>query len=255
MAKRPRLRDFAEEIVKLQRSANRREKQLEKTGKTSEIEKPEQEKPKSVKQAKEMIFKLESYLRHTSTDKKIRMAAERGKQIKENKIIDKYYKTAEKVMKKASELFMDELGDPINKKREAKGLPKRNFYEELQDFALGRNPKEIMNPKYRKEANERYKDIALKFKNDHEKTVKLFAFAGVTTLRMNLLHSLRNATSNNEFGLIRERIESMTNEELLDHYKANEGLYDRIMDESDTDLRDSHILEYTDEVMNALDID
>lgn len=256
MVKKNKLKSFADEIARLERNVTRRQKQLEKMG--VEIDRPKHIEPKTIKQAREVIFKLESILRHTSTNPSERKGAARGQKIKKEKAeakqMDRDYRTAKKVMKKASDYFMKELANPINEKREAKGLPKRSFRDELNDFILGMNPKDIKDKRYQKESAIRMKELALKYKNNPKEAHKDIAIAGVTTLRLNILHSLRNITSNSDYDKISKYFQAMSDQDLLDHYKGNLGLYNRIMDDSETGLTDYDMDEYLSEVKDALDI-
>jgi hypothetical protein len=256
MAKKPKLQNYAEEIAKLERQVNRRYNQLNKQG--VETEKPQKEKPKTVKQAKEIIFKMESYLRHTSSNASERKGAERGEKIRkeklENKRMDRDYRNAKKLMKKAKDYFLDEIADPINSKRMQKGLPLRSFKDELNDFILGLNPKDIKDKKYQKESAKRMRELSLKYKNNPSGAHKELVNEGAVTLRLNILHSLGNITSSKEYEKFSKYFQAMSEQELYNHYKANQGLYDRIMDDSDTVLSDYEMDEYLQEIKDALDV-
>jgi hypothetical protein len=256
MVKKSKLSSVADEIAKLERAVKRRSNQLNKMG--VELDRPTIKKPKTMKQAKDMIFKMESFLRHTSTNVNIRKGAERGTKIKkekeEIKQMDRDYKTAKKVMKKASNYFMKEIANPINEKRKEKGMLPRSFKDELSEFTLGMNPKNIKDKEYQKHSAKRMMELALKYKNNPAEAHKELVNEGNVTLRLNILHSLANVTSANDYKKLAEYFNSMSDAELLDHYKANKSLYNSVMFDSDNILSDYELSEYADSVKEALDI-
>jgi hypothetical protein len=251
--KKSKLRIHSEEIAKLERQVTRRINQLDKLG--VETERPKHEKPKTVKQAKEIIFQMESFLRHTSTNASERKGAERGAKIKtakrEAKQIDRDYNTVKKGMEKAKEYFLDNIAKPINESREKNGFQKRDFSDELQEFMLGLNPNKIKNERYKEESKKRLKELVLEFKKDPHGYITV-AEKPITQLRLNILHSLRNATSSDEYDEIAKRLNGMSDKEFLEHYKANKSTYNSIMFDSDQEISDLDMYDYTSEVKESL---
>jgi hypothetical protein len=255
MVKKTKLQNFADEIAKLERKVSRRHNQLEKLG--VETDKPKKEKPKTVKQAKEIIFKMESYLRHTSTNASERKGAERGAKIRKEKLkakqIDKNYNIVKKGFKKAEEEFMEKLANPINQRRAENNLPLRDFSDESKEFLIGLNPNKIKNKKYKKIVEDRINELALTFSkpNGH----KIFLSNRDYQFRMNILHSIRHVTDEETYKKILLQINRMTEDEFYEHYLNNKADYDAILYDSDQDVSYDDYESYNDKFETIFDLD
>lgn len=88
--KSSKINDLHKDITSLMRQVTRRVNQMEKMGGKNAVEVPELRHPSSVKEAKQVIFQAESFLRRTSTNASVRKGGERGRRIK----VEREYKSS-----------------------------------------------------------------------------------------------------------------------------------------------------------------
>lgn len=224
--KKTKLQSFVDEIAKLERSVNRRSKQLEKLG--VETDKPKTEKrPKTVKEAKQTIFKLESYLRHTSTNASVRKGAERGQKIKEvkreEKQMDKVYRAAKKLREEASKAFKDMIKNPINQELKKSGKRAISFEDILEEFTIGSNPKDIKNKKVRDEFTELYRKDANFLKNHPKNSGELFVDSTIADYKRDVLEQLHKGADADAYADAMDLILSMDNKDFMKWYMDNES--------------------------------
>jgi small-conductance mechanosensitive channel len=225
MRRKTKLQVIAEEIAKLERQVNRRHNQLEKMG--VETDRPQKEKPKTVKQAKEIIFKMESYLRHTSTNKSVRKGAERGKKIKEfkreEKQMDRVYKDAKKLREEASKAFRDMIKNPINQDLKNRGIRPLDFENILDEFTIGSNPKDIQNKKVRDEFRQLYQSDSSFLKNHPVNSGELFVDSKIAEYKRDVLEQLHKGADVDAYADAMDVLLSMDNKDFMKWYLGNES--------------------------------
>jgi hypothetical protein len=224
--KKSKLQSMADEIAKLERSVKRRSNQLEKAGKKTE--RPKHAKPTNVKEAKKMIFEMESYLRHTSSNPSVVKGAKRGSQIKKNHQIEDDYRSAKRLRKMASEAFKREFKNPINEERKAKGLRGISFEDFSDQFNIGSSPNKVKNKMVKSEWADMYKQDALFLKNHPQNSGEEFVESKISDYKRFALEQLSKSASDDEYADAMDLLLKMDNKSFLLWYTENENTLEEL---------------------------
>jgi hypothetical protein len=226
MVKKTKLQSYADEIAKLERNVKRRFNQLEKEGKKTK--KPSHTKPKTVKEAKQMIFEMESYLRHNSKNASVRMGAKRGKEIKKGYQIEADYKQAKKLRKLAHEAFTRSLKNPINKELEKKGSRTLDFEEFTKQFDIGSSPNEYKTKIAKQELANMYKKDAMFLKNHPTNAGEQFVESKISEYKRFVLEQLSKSSDDDQYADAMDMILKMNSKQFMLWFDSNENALEEL---------------------------